>query len=96
MIVVTIGDIVGIILSILIIVSIAIYLIKEKIEERNKVNCFECKNYELDDVASFGDRCWYRCNKKNTRQGHSMNDNKFLVFCEEFERENKGKKEEKE
>lgn len=44
MIVATIDDIVGIILSILIIVSIAIYLIKEKIEERKRKRNGERKN----------------------------------------------------
>ena len=65
MIVINLTDI--IIISIILLI-IAIYIIKIIIEEIKKIgkkNCYECKNYQLYDVCSYGDGCRYRCVKNN-------------------------------
>lgn len=71
------------ILIVILLVYIFIEIIKS-IGNKFKKNCFKCKYYELDDVAGFGDRCWYRCKKKNKKNAHSMNDKEHFEKCDYF------------
>ena len=85
MIVVSIGEIIVIgIIGLVIVVSI-ISGIVEEIKKIGKKNCYECKYYELDDVASCGDCCWYRCSKHNRKDdGVSMNETEHYERCKDF------------
>lgn len=68
------------ILFLLIILSI-----KYKIDVKFKKNCFKCKHYKLDSVASFGGVCRYKCTLKNIYCKHNFNDRVKLTKCKEFE-----------
>lgn len=72
-----------IILEIIIIIIIIAY-IKEKIDSKFKKNCFTCKYYKLSNVAGFGDVCWYKCEKNNVEDRHSMNDRIHYVKCNNY------------
>ena len=61
--------------------------IKYKIDRKFKKNCFKCKYYELDSVASFGGVCKYKCTLKNIYCNHNFNDRVKLTKCKEFEME---------
>ena len=51
-------------------------------------NCFECRNYYLSNVASYGDCCWFKCKKHNEFDDrHSMNDRYYYRKCNDFESE---------
>lgn len=51
-----------------------------------KKNCYECKHYELYNVASVGDMCWYKCNLKDEKDaGTSMNTRCRYVRCKNYE-----------
>lgn len=52
-----------------------------------KKDCYKCKHYDLYDVASAGDLCWYKCDLKNERDiGTSMNTRCRYVRCKNFEK----------
>lgn len=61
--------------------------IKDKIDRKFKKNCFKCKHYKLDSVASFGGVCRYKCTLKNIYCKHNFNDRVKLIKCKEFEME---------
>ena len=67
------------ILSILLI--FIILLIKSKIDNKYKKNCFNCKYYKLQDTSS----CKYKCSLKNIYNNHNFNDRVKLTKCKEFE-----------
>lgn len=67
------------------IISFIIGWLKAKYDLKHKKNCFKCKYYKLDDVASCGDKCWYRCNKYNRIDDHSMNNHYNFVKCDNYE-----------
>lgn len=92
MIVVTIGDIIFFgIIGITILLAI-IFGIIEEIKKIGKKNCYKCKFYKLDDVASCGDCCWYRCTKHNRKDnGVSMNENEHYEKCNDFKEEESDK-----
>lgn len=51
-----------------------------------KKDCYKCKHYDLYDVASAGDLCWYKCDLKEERDvGTSMNTKCKYVRCKNFE-----------
>lgn len=91
MIIINLVDLIPIVIIAILILVMIINIIITSIANKFKKNCFECKYYKLDDVASCGDRCWYRCSKYNTRQGHSMNDRAHFVRCKMFERSENNK-----
>ena len=62
-----------------------ILLIKYKIDNIFKKNCFKCKYYKLHSVSSFGGKCKYKCSLKNIYCTHNFNDRVKLTKCEEFE-----------
>lgn len=73
-----------VILAAIIVISI-IYTIIRTILDIGKKNCYECKYYKLDDVASCGDCCWYRCIKHNRKDNAtSMNTREHLERCKDF------------
>lgn len=74
-----------VILICLVIVYVIVSIIKYKLDSKFKKNCFDCKYYELFDVASVGDCCRYKCTLKDECNRHSMNDRTNFVKCEEFE-----------
>ena len=59
--------------------------IKYKIDSKFKKNCFKCKHYKLNSVASFGGNCRYKCTLKNIYCNHNFNDRVKLTKCKEFE-----------
>lgn len=95
MLVITIGDIIGIIIGIIIITVLALMLIKAIIidiyfkKSKKWKNCYECENYHLKDVAGAGDRCWYKCKIHNYEDAHSMNDCTMYRKCKNFKAEEK-------
>lgn len=91
MVVVTIWDVLIIGIIGLIIIWCFISAIVDTIKNVGKKNCYECKYYKLDDVASCGDCCWYRCTKhKRKDNGVSMNEKYHFEKCKDFKPE-KGK-----
>ena len=80
-----------ILLPIIVFLSILFYLIiliiKHSIDIKFKKNCFNCKDYKLHDVASFGNSCRYKCTLKKRYYRHNFNDRTKLTKCKEFERE---------
>lgn len=88
MIVITIEDIIFFgIIGAVIIFSIISAIVKE-IKKIGKKNCYECKYYELDGVASCGDCCWHRCTKHNRKDdGVSMNEEEHYERCKDFIKE---------
>ena len=58
-----------------------------KIKSGKYKNCFKCKNYKLEGVASAGDCCWYKCKYKDDNDTHSMNDWEYYCKCDKFEKE---------
>lgn len=91
MIVVTIWDILLLGIIGIIIIYCVISGVVEGIKNIGAKNCYECKHYKLDNVASCGDCCWYRCTKHNRKdKGVSMNENVHYEKCEDFI-EKKGK-----
>lgn len=73
-----------IVISICILVFL-ISVIKRILDTIFKNNCYQCKHYELFDVASCGGKCRYKCRLKNTYYCPSMGDKVNLVKCKEFE-----------
>lgn len=72
------------IIGIVIIFSV-IFSIVQEIKKIGKKNCYECKHYKLDNVASCGDCCWYRCIKHNRKDnGVSMNEEEHYERCKDF------------
>ena len=67
------------------IISFIIGFLKAKYDSKFKKNCFKCKYYKLDDVASFGDKCWYRCHKHNRVDDHTMNCSYNFIKCDDYE-----------
>lgn len=47
-------------------------------------NCYNCYYYKLDDVAPYGDHCWYKCTKHNRRDSTTMNCRKHYEKCSDF------------
>lgn len=83
---VTLGDIIGIVVLILFIILSIVYFIVQEIKKIGKKNCYECKYYKLDNVASCGDCCWYRCTKYNRKDdGTSMNTREHYEKCNCFD-----------
>ena len=83
----TIWDILELGIIGIIVIGIIIYAIIKTICDIGKKNCYECKYYELDDVASCGDCCWYRCTKYDRKDnGVSMNERVHLERCKDFKR----------
>ena len=63
-----------------------IYITIKLILDIGKKNCYECKHYELDNVAGCGDCCFYRCKLYNRKdKGVSLNESTHLERCKEFE-----------
>lgn len=76
------------ILGICIIVGV-IYATIKTICDIGKKNCYDCKYYKLDDVASCGDCCWYRCTKHDRKDnGTSINTRTHLERCKDFKEDN--------
>ena len=94
----TIWDIIGIaIIGIIIIIAFIIAFVKtiiEIIKPIGKKNCYECKHYDLCDVCSAGDGCWYRC-KKHDRKDDCVSHNVKTHYekCKDFEKEGEIKNE---
>ena len=75
------------IIGIVIIFSVISSIVQE-IKKIGKKNCYECKHYKLDNVASCGDCCWYRCTKHNRKDdGVSMNETEHYERCKDFLKE---------
>lgn len=68
----------------LLICYIIFRMAKFKLDTKFKKNCYDCKYYNLFDVASSDNSCRYKCNIKNRYDYHSMNDKYNLVKCEGF------------
>ena len=67
------------------IINTIITTIIEEIKKIGKKNCYKCKYYELNGVASCGDCCWYRCTKHNRKDdGVSMNETEHYERCKDF------------
>lgn len=83
--IISIRDIITfVVIGLAIIISIITTIIEE-IKKNRKKNCYECKYYKLDDVASCGDCCWYRCTKHNRKDnGVSMNEEEHYERCKDF------------
>lgn len=85
---VTLGDIIGLGILILFILGTIIYAIIQEIKKIGKKNCYDCKYYKLDGVASCGDCCWYICTKNNRKDGGtSMNTREHYEKCKDFKSE---------
>lgn len=89
MIVVTISEVTGLILLGVIILlfldTIIISIITSWFNKKFRQNCYECKHYYLKNVASFGDCCWYACDKDDSIEDRqSMNDRFMYRKCKEF------------
>ena len=69
----------------LVLLYLLVSAIKYKIDSKFKKNCYNCKHYELFDVASVGDCCRYKCTIKDKYDRHSMNGRSNFVKCEDFE-----------
>ncbi len=63
---------------------LAFEIIKSKLDNKFKQNCYECKNYKLFDVASCGNGCRYKCTIKDRYDNHNMNDTCNFIKCKEF------------
>lgn len=64
-----------------------VYIIISMFLNKFKKNCYECKHYDLYDVAGAGDMCWYKCDLKEDRDtGTSMNTKCKYVKCKNFEK----------
>lgn len=69
----------------IIVIGSIIYATIKTICDIGKKNCYECKYYKLNDVASCGDCCWYKCAKHNRKDnGVSMNEKVHLERCKDF------------
>lgn len=91
----TLGDWIGLGLLALVIVGVAIYAIIAGVTElynrKVKKNCYECKHWDLCNVASCGDGCEYRCKVRDDvstyKRFHrmvSLNLHKFYTKCDKF------------
>lgn len=89
MLVITIGDIIGIIIGTAIITVLVLMRIVDIYFKKSKKwkNCYECENYYLKDVAGAGDCCWYKCKIHNYEDAHSMNDCTMYRKCKNFKAE---------
>lgn len=52
-------------------------------------NCFECKHWDLYDVASFGNGVRYKCSKTGYKNPCMIDCNlrEYWMKCDEFEKE---------
>lgn len=73
-------------LFLVLIILIIIGFIKYKIESLYKKDCSECKHYKLHDVASFGDRCTYKCLKTGKTYDFYSVGGSRLEKCDLFEK----------
>lgn len=68
-----------------IVISILIYFILGWFNKHFRQNCYKCKNWKLTDVASFGNRCCYTCEKQNKAFAQDMNDKERYVKCADYQ-----------
>jgi len=83
---ITLGD--AIVLSVIIITILIgiISMVIEKLKKIGKKNCHKCKYYVLDDVASCGDCCWFKCTKYCRKDsGVSFNEREHYEKCNYYE-----------
>ena len=81
---------IGLIIFIIILIIGGIICIKDWLQQKvfkTHHNCFDCKYYRLHDVASYGDKCWYKCNKLDNIDSHSMNDRAQIRKCKYYEQD---------
>lgn len=71
----------------LIILYVLLYILISFIKSLFCKNCFKCKHYKLYNVAGSGDCCWYRCDKLDITNSHSMNDTVYYKKCKYYEEE---------
>ena len=69
----------------LFLLHLVVAIIKNKLDSKFKKNCFDCKHYNLFDVASCGNSCRYKCTLKDRYDYHNMNNKHKFVKCKEFE-----------
>lgn len=93
MVVITISEIIGIgilaLLFLLVIILFIYAIIDSWIDKHFRKNCYKCKYWKLSNVAGFGDKCWYKCNKNCLKEeiSQGMNDREYYVKCNKFEEE---------
>lgn len=80
----TLKLLIPVIIILTIVLITIILLIKSKLDEKFKQDCYKCKHYELYNVASCGGKCTYKCMKKNKLDYCNINDKKKFIKCEEF------------
>lgn len=82
---VTLGDIVGIITFLLVIIGYIIYAIVNELKKIGKKNCYKCKYYELYDVTSVGGYCRMQCKKHNRIDNTTdMNEQEHYEKCKDY------------
>lgn len=69
--------------------AILFEVFKDKFNAKYRQDCYKCKYYDLHNVASAGDMCWYKCELKGRVDSHSFNDRANYIKCKEFELEEK-------
>ena len=85
---ITLGDIVGIIILGIVIIFGIFYILVNEIKKIGKKNCYKCKYYELYNVASCGDGCWYKCIKYDRKDNCvSMNETEHYEKCKYYKEE---------
>lgn len=77
--------IVPIVVLLLCVLMVVIFAIKRIVESKFRQNCYECKHYQLFDVASCGNGCRYKCGLKGRYDNHNINNGIHFVKCKEFE-----------
>lgn len=88
-IVIDIKDFIIPVIFILCLIIYSVYLIIRSILNKFKHNCYKCKHYKLNDVASVGDCCWYKCTKLDRVDRHSFNDKEIYKKCNYYEEDTK-------
>lgn len=72
------------IIALSILIAIISSIIKE-IKKIGKKNCYKCKFYKLNNVASCGDGCWFICTKHNRKDDCvSMNESEHYERCNDY------------
>ena len=95
MVVITLGDVIGIILGSIIVKSFILFFvisyITNKYKEKSKKwhNCFDCKNYYCRDISSVGGISYDKCKITGIEDIHEFNDDIEYRKCKDFTKKQK-------
>lgn len=83
----TLNDWIAVVLAGIVILIVICSGLKSLYDRVFKKNCFDCKYWDLYNVASYGDGCDYKCSKTGHQTPHMISSNCRTYFrkCKNFE-----------